>query len=103
MSDFKINDYILHQEAKRLAEEAWQEYCDNGPTGGNAEDILYRVIDGHYWTVYTYNALLLCAECNTTDGEQWLDDIGLEPTDSLGELATRVAFATFYTAALSYL
>lgn len=96
MSNFQINDYILRREAKSLAEQAIAEVEQYG---GDHFELLEQAVDGHEWVIYTYKALLLCAECDTNDGEQWLEDIGSEPTNDIGKLATLTAYATLLAAA----
>ena len=96
MSNFEINDYILRQEAKALAKQAIAEVAHYG---GDHFKRLEQAVDGHEWVIYTYKALLLCAECDTSDGEQWLEDIGSEPTNDIGKLATLTAYATLLAAA----
>ena len=90
MTDFKINNYELQQEAKRLAQECFNE----GDEGGNdPNEYLWQTCDGHEWAIYTYKALLLCAECDTSEGEDYLNGLGME-YNSLAEHACAVAFAT---------
>lgn len=99
MTDFKINDYELRQEAKRLAQECF----DNEDEGGNdPNDYLWQTCDGHEWVIYTYKALLLCAECDTSEGEAYLEGLDLQH-DNLGSYASAVAFATLYCAAMDEL
>ena len=99
MTDFKINNYELQQEAIRLAQECFNE----GDEGGNdPNEYLWQTCDGHEWSIYTYKALLLCAECDTSEGESYLEGLGMEH-NSLGEHACAVAFATLYCAAMDAL
>ena len=100
MSDFKINNDILNTEAEHLAELVNLEVKDYG---GDAYDLLHEAVDGHEWVIYTYKALLLCAECDTTEGKQWLDEVGLEGTNDISKLATQVAYATLLTKAQQYI
>jgi len=73
MSDFIINDFILKAEAREIAAEADRvEHFE----GSSAEEFIDDVCNGHEWTIYTYKALRLCAECDTNHGEQYTDDIG---------------------------
>lgn len=91
MTDFKINNYELQQEAKRLAQQCF----DEGEThGDDPYENLWQSCEGHEWVIYTYKALLLCAECDTSDGEDYLDDLGMTEFDDLAHHASQVAFAT---------
>ena len=99
MTDFTINNYELQQEAKRLAQECF----DEGDTHGeDPNEYLWQTCDGHEWAIYTYKALLLCAECDTSEGEDYLEGVGME-FDSLAQHACTVAFATLYCAAMDAL
>ena len=99
MTDFRINNYELQQEAKRLAQECF----DAGDTyGEDPNENLWQTCDGHEWSIYTYKAMLLCAECDTSEGEDYLEGIGAE-FSSLAEHACAVAFATLYCAAMDEL
>ena len=95
MSNFEINDYILRQEAKRLAEQAMAEVEQYGDY---AADYLHQMIDGHEWVIHTYFSLLLCANCDTSAGEQYVEETG-QQTSSISELAAVTAYATLLSAA----
>ena len=105
MTDFKINNYILQQEAQRLAQECF----DEGDTHGeDPNENLWQTCEGHEWSIYTYKALLLCAECDTSDGEDFVSDFkagSCEPDKhlTLAEHACAVAFSTLYCAAMDAL
>ena len=95
MSNFKINDIILRQEAKLLAEQILDEVAHYG---GDHFERLEQAVNGHEWVIYTYKALLLCAQCDTSEGEQYVEDMG-QQSASIGELATVTAYATLLSAA----
>ena len=97
MTDFKINNYILQQEAQRLAQECFDEGDTRDPS-----EYLWQTCDGHEWVIYTYKALLLCAECDTSEGEDYMASLGRE-LNSLSEHASEVAFGTLYYAAMDAL
>lgn len=91
MTNFIINDYVLKQEAKEIAMQAhleWKEY------GASVHEMMHQMCDGHEWVIHTYKAMILCAECDTTDGEEYLDDIGQDNFIDLKQHACAVAFAT---------
>lgn len=96
MTDFKINDFILNEECAALAEEAAHEAKTYG---SDAEEILWQMIDGHEFVIHTYKAIMLCAECDTEDGEEWLEGAGITDHKSFGEHASVLAFATMITRA----
>ena len=98
MSEFVINDYILNQKAREIVDEILSQTDE----GQDIYDMICQTIDGHEWVIYTYKALKLCAECNTTDGESLLDDTGQTFSD-IGEHAVAVAYWTLYAACRDYL
>jgi hypothetical protein len=99
MTDFTINNYELELEAQRLAQECF----DAGDTHGeDPSEYLWQTCDGHEWVIYTYKALLLCANCDTSAGEDYLEGLGHE-YQSIGAHACVVAFATLYCAAMDAL
>jgi len=98
MSDFVINDYFLHQEARAIVDEILSQADE----GQDIEELIWQAVDGHEWVIYTYKALKLCAECNTTDGEAMLEDAGQNFT-SLSDHVTAVAYWTLYVACRDYL
>jgi len=87
----------LYKEARELALEAWTETRDRD----EAFDFLHQSIDGHECAIYYHKAIEFCAEHNTSDGEEWLEDCGSisQPGDSFGQIACRIAFATLLVAA----
>ena len=98
MNEFKINDYLLKEEANSIACDAIQEQKEHGT---DAEEYIWQTIDGHQWVIYTYKAIKLCAECDTNGGEQWLDDCGYEKFESFGDHATKLAYATLHELTMS--
>ena len=99
MSEFKINDYILSQEAKEIITQGIIEEKEYGVP---ALEYAQQICDGHQWVIYTYKAILLCAECDTSEGEEWLEGVGSE-YNSFGEHASKLAYATLLTACMHQL
>jgi len=91
MTDFKINQYLLDQEAISIAKMAMVEEKEYGT---DPMDYMHQVCDGHQWVIYTYKAMMLCAECDTSDGEDYIDELGMTEFDDLAHHASMVAFAT---------
>lgn len=96
MTDFVINDHILRQEAESLAKEILASY----PDADEARDEVHMTCDGHAWAIYTHKALMLCAHCDTSEGERWLEDCDSLSVkgDTFASIACRIAFATLYCA-----
>ena len=87
----------LYTEAKSIALEAWAEAeCDFDL----AQDFIHQSCDGHEVAIYYHKAIQFCSEQDTSDGEQWLEDCGgiVQPGDTFGSIACRVAFATLLCA-----
>lgn len=96
MNHFKIDNWMLNEECAALAEEAAHEAKTYGT---DAEQILWEMVDGHEWVIYTYKAIMLCANCDTDDGEEWLEGAGMTEHKSFDEHASVLAFATMITRA----
>ena len=88
----------LHTFAQSLATEAFTE-CDNDQD--EACDYLHQSIDGLDLVIYHNKAITFCAEQDTSEGEEWLEDCGgiAQPGDSFGQIASRITFATILCAA----
>ena len=92
----------LYTEAKSLALEAWNESeCDLD----QAQDYLNQSCDGHEVAIYYHKAIEFCATQDTSDGEEYLEDCGgiVQPGDTFGGIACRIAYATLYCAATEQL
>jgi hypothetical protein len=92
----------LYSEAKSIALEAFQEA---GGDYDEARDFIHQSCDGHEIAIYYGKAIKFCAEHDTSEGEQWLEDCGgiVQPGDSFGQIACRIAYATLLCAAESAL
>tara|TARA_R110000824_G_scaffold400866_1_gene609597 strand:- start:7049 stop:7372 length:324 start_codon:yes stop_codon:yes gene_type:complete len=87
----------LYTEAKEIALEAWNE---SGFDIDTAMDFIHESCDGHEISIYFYKAIQFCADQDTSEGEQWLEDcIGIaQKGDTFGSIACRIAFATLLVA-----
>lgn len=97
MENFTINDYMVNQEAAQLARCAFEEsqtYSDC-----DADESLWWMVDGHEWVIYSYKAKLLCALCDTSDGEDFLSDMGDHVFSDFDKHASLLAFGTLLTKA----
>ena len=92
----------LYKEARAIALEAWEE---TDKDIDEAQDFIHQSCDSHEVSVYYHKAIQFCAEWDTSDGEQWLEDCGgiSQDGDSFGHIACRIAFATLYCAAIECL
>lgn len=99
MTDFQINDHILTKECDELAAEIFAEAIadmadDETPENYRDEmsDRAHETADGHEWVIYNYKALMLCAHCNTENGEDFMDDVGAPSEPDIYKLACMLAF-----------
>ena len=88
----------LYTEAKAMAQEALEQSEGDFES---ARGYLFEKCDGHEIAIYYHKAIQFCAEQDTSDGEEWLEDCGgiVQPGDTFGKIACRIAFATLYCAA----
>lgn len=98
MSDFQINDGILARECDQLAREIFDEVMQ-GHEGENPEDYrdemddrAHETADGHQWAIYNYQALMLCAHCDVSQGEEFLEDTGMPEDVTIHTLACTIAY-----------
>ena len=85
----------LYKEAREIAREAW-EYAEGDFY--TAMDYVQETCDGHECSIYYGKAIQFCADWDTRDGEEYLEDCGgiAQKGDSFGQIACRIAFATLF-------
>ena len=88
MSDFVINDRILQKECEALAKEIFEEYSNED----ERQDAVHEWVDGHQWVIYNYRALRTVVECDVSDGEEFLEDVGLPETVTIYSLASSIVY-----------
>jgi hypothetical protein len=89
----------LYTECKAIVleaiEEAKRDHTDTDEIMDAARDFIHQSCDGHEAVIYYHKAIRFCADHDTSDGEQWLEDCGsFNQFDSFGMIACRIAFAT---------
>tara|TARA_Y100000296_G_scaffold64146_1_gene74919 strand:+ start:355 stop:666 length:312 start_codon:yes stop_codon:yes gene_type:complete len=92
----------LYKEARAIALEAWEE---TGKDMDAAQDFIHQSCDSHEDVIYYGKAIQFCADWDTSDGEEFLEDCGgiSQDGDSFGQIACRIAFATLYCKAMECL
>lgn len=90
------NDYELKQLALSIALEAIEEVKNHG---GDHYELIDQAAASNENAIYTYKAIMLCANCCTDDAEELLDDAG-HTFDSFGHHACVLAEVTIQNAAL---
>ena len=91
------NDYELQQLALSIALEAIDEVKKHG---GDHYELIYQAAASSEHAVYTYKAIMLCANCCTADAEEMLNDNGCDRFDSFAHHASILAEVTIANAAL---
>lgn len=98
MSDFQMSDYILQTECDQLAQDIFDEIMAENPgeepeqLRDEMQDRTHETADGHEWVIYNYKALMICAHCNTDNGEDFLTDTGLPSEPDIYKLACVTAY-----------
>lgn len=99
MSDFKINDHILQKEAESLAIEIVDDFRGNLADDESLSDYrdemtdrAHEYADSHEYAIYYHKAIMLCAHCDTDQGEQFLEDTGMPEKPTFAGLATIIAY-----------
>ena len=95
--DYIKNDYELQQLALSIALEAIEEVKKHG---GDHYELIDQASASSEHAVYTYKAIMLCANCCTADAEEMLNDNGHERYDSFAHHASILAEVTIQNAAL---
>jgi hypothetical protein len=92
----------LYSEAKVIAQEAWEQSQFDQI---DAQEFIFESCDGHEIAMYYYKGIQFCADVDTSDGEEYLEDCGgiAQDGDSFGSIACRISFATLLCASMSCL
>lgn len=106
MSDMIKSDFALDKEAQSIAASIFEEFRDeNGGAAFDAESFAdemreraWEDCDASQHVIYTARAIAICGNCNTDQGESWLEDISsngkpFADCESFDEVCTRLAFA----------
>ena len=86
------NDYNLDAMVADIAVEIFAEERDRD----GAIDRAWEHADGNEWVIYHYKSHQLCANCNTDEGEGYLEDIGMCETPTYDWFASTIAFGEIY-------
>lgn len=95
----RITEYQFDKECRDLAQEIFDDTMihdkqeDETPEHhrDTMTDRAHETADGHQWVIYYHHAHNICADCNTDEGEAFLEDVGCsEPT--YDKLATVIAY-----------
>ena len=92
MTSEYIDDYILDEMAREYATEIITELED----GDDPLDKAHEYADGSQWAIYYYRAHELCANCNTDNGEMYLEETGTPKDITYNNLAATIAYGEIY-------
>ena len=91
------SQYKLEQEAKEIAMMA---LIENREYGTDPYDMIHQIVDDHQSVIYTYRATILCANCDTDNGEEHLDETDYKAV-SFNDYATKLAYAVLLDASIN--
>ena len=98
MTDFQISNYIFAEECTSLARDIIEDFRRDYPGEDLADyrdemtDRAHETADGHQWVIYHHRALMVCAHCDVSEGEAFLEDTGMPETPTIYSLATLIVY-----------
>jgi len=98
MTDFQISNYIFAEECTSLARDIIEDFRRDYPGEDLADyrdemsDRVHETADGHQWVIYNHKALMICAHCDVSEGEAFLEDTGMPETPTIYSLATLIVY-----------
>ena len=84
-----MNDYKLDEIAKSYAKDIVAEVKE---CGGDAYDLAHEMVDGCGHVIYCANAHVICQNCDTSNGEAFLEELGAPENPTYDRLATLIAY-----------
>lgn len=87
----EINNYTLELEADSIVNQA---LVSHNEFGEDAVQVIHEVCLAHQWATYYAKAFQLCLNCDTDEGEDYLEETGDTHFTSISDHATKVAYAT---------
>ena len=94
------DDRIKHDgELQQYAEAAAKDIADEIKRhGGDAYDMAHEHADDSEHVIYYYKAHAVCQNCNTENGEAFLEDIGGPGKDATyNSIATAIAYGELHS------
>lgn len=99
MSEERITEYSLNKECEELAQEIYADIMGGKGADENPEDYRDEMMDrahedadGHQWAIYIHHARQMCADCDVSRGEEFLEDVGMPEEVTFDKLATTIAY-----------
>ena len=84
-----MNDAILDKIAAGYAADIVRECAEHG---GDHTDMAHEYADGSEHVIYYSKAHAICQNCDTSNGEQFLDDVGNPENVTYDSLAVAIAY-----------
>ena len=88
-----LNDYKLDEYAKSYAKEILEEVSNHG---GDEYDLAHEFVDSSPWVIYYHKAHQICQNCNTENGEAFLEDVGSPAPVTYNSLAVTIAYGELH-------
>ena len=105
MSITIINDFVLDEIAKDYAKEILDqvEYMEKKDQINDAYDLTYSFAECSDWVIYTDKAHLLCLNCNTDNGQDYVNDCHAGKAMTYNEMASAYAYGELHSRIVSAL
>ena len=91
-----ITEYNLTNECQEIARDIVHEMKVCNEDEDWARDRVNEWVDGHQWVIYYRNAHQLCQNCNTDNGEMFLEETSTTPK-TYDDFAVAIAFGEMYS------
>ena len=91
-----ITEHNLDNECQSIARDIVYDMKHYNEDEDWARDRVHERVDGHQWVIYYNKEHQLCQNCNTDNGEMYLDEIGMTPK-TYDDFAVAIAFGEMYT------
>ena len=94
-----MNDFVLDEIAKDYAKEIFDQVEDID----DGYDLAHQYADGCEWVIYTYKAHVLCLNCNTDNGQDFVNDCYADKVMTYDEMASAYAYGEIKSRTMSAL
>ena len=89
----KITDYILDLIARSYAQDIVADLDPDDPDPESSiDDAAHEAADSSQWVIYTFRAKCIALLCDVSEGEAFLEDVGMPEDPTLGSIASTVAY-----------
>ena len=99
MTDKIMTDFELTILANNYAKEIFDQVNDIE----EGYNLAHQYADGCEWVIYTYKAHLLCLNCNTDDGQAFVNDCYAGTSMTYDEMGSAYAYGELHSRIMSAL